>query len=154
MKSPPNTAELEKALRASKLVAAGFFGNDRRPLEEIVESDAATLLALNATVHELADRMRHITRLAERGLGTDVTVDNELEARAIEVRGRVPCPWPHPGTFRKTVVEMRRTSTGETIRWSALSLHMIEAHGFFQGRGSEFRLDPATLVRSIFFRDP
>jgi hypothetical protein len=36
------------------------------------------------------------------------------------------------------------------IRWSDLSLHFIEAHGFFQGKGSPFRLEPRGLVEALF----
>jgi hypothetical protein len=36
------------------------------------------------------------------------------------------------------------------IRWSGPSLHFIEAHGFFQGKGSPFSLEPRDLVEVFF----
>jgi len=59
--------------------------------------------------------------------------------------------WPsEEGRYLKTVTTVRRTDTAEIIRWSDLSAHLIGAHGFFQGRGSAFRLEPGDLVQILF----
>lgn len=150
MKHPPETAKLEETLRSSKLVSFGFMGSDTRPLAEIIEADAAELAKLNYTVYDIADRMREITDKARTGLGTAVKISDSLEAAASPARGQVPCPWPHAGRFAKTVVTLRRTDGDRHIRWSALNIHLIEAHGFFEGRGAAFRLDPRELVQMLF----
>lgn len=126
------------------------MGTDTRPLWEIIESDAAALAALNYTVYDIADRMRAITAKAQAGLGTAVNVGDNLEAVANDTRGRVPCPWPHPGRFPKTVITLRRIDNDRCIRWSLLNIHLIEAHGFFEGRGAAFRLDPRELIEILF----
>lgn len=144
---------LEETLGSSGIVAGGFLGTDRRPLEEILESDAAELDRLGYTVYDIADRMRHIKSLAEQGLGSWVKIDDAVEAAVSDTRGILPCPWPHPGLFSKIVVTARNTQTGRTIRWSGLSIHLIDEHGFFEGRGSPFRLEPAELAEMIFGRE-
>lgn len=146
MKRPPDIEALEEVLRSSKLASGGFLGEDSRPIEEIIEADAAEVKRLGADMAAIIRRMKDITLAAERGQGTVVQIDARLEARAIDVRGQIPCPWPHPGTFNKTVVEVLRTDTDEVIQWSALNIHMIESHGFFEGIGSPFRVDPASLI--------
>lgn len=141
---------LESLLRASKLVAGGFMGTDARLIEDVIAEDAAALEATGHTLEQVAARMCEITEAALPGLETSVPVSGNLEARVVEARGRIPCPWSHAGRYFKTLTEARRTDTGQTAHWSDLSLHMIEAHGFFQGRGSAFRLEPAVLVAIIF----
>jgi hypothetical protein len=47
-------------------------------------------------------------------------------------------------------VTAKNLRTGKTIRWSLLGIHMIEEHGFFEGRGATFRLDPKELVNVVF----
>jgi len=126
------------------------MGNDGRPLTEIIEADAAELAKLNYTVYDIADRMREITAKARAGLGTTVKIGDELEAEAADARGHVPCPWPHAGRFAKTVVTLRRAGGEKSIQWSELSIHLIEAHGFFEGRGAAFRLDPRELIDMLF----
>ncbi len=142
--------QLEEVLRSSRLVADGFMGDDPRILEEILDHDAAEMAGLGTTVDAIADRMQELTDLARTGLGTTVKLEDRLEGFVQETRGAMVCPWPHSGSYSKHVTTVRRTDTGETIRWSDLSIHFIRAHGFFEGRGSHFRLEPKDLVRILF----
>jgi hypothetical protein len=141
---------LEEVLRTSRIVSGGFLGKDPRILEEILEADAAELNGLGTTREAVAARMKEITDRALEGLGTRVRFDEKREVSADDNRGQIICPWPHAGRYFKTITTVRRADTGETLRWSELSRHFIEEHGFFQGRGSAFRLEPRTLVRVIF----
>jgi hypothetical protein len=150
MKRSPDMVRLEGMLHASKLVAGGFLGTDPRPLEEIIADDAAALETAGRTREAVAARMREITDAARPGLETFIPVGRALAARVVEARGAIPCPWAHTGRYLKTLTDARRTDTGLTARWSDLSVHLIEAHGFFQGRGSVFRLEPANLIAMLF----
>ncbi len=149
MKRSPQMKQLEDLLRASRVVSGGFLGKDPRILEEILEADAGELAELGVSPEELAARMGEITKMARSGLGTPVKIDACREAIADDNRGQIICPWPHAGRYDKTVTTVRRTDTGEEVQWSELSRHFIEEHGFFEGRGSEFRLEPKTLVRVV-----
>ncbi len=152
MKRSPLMQRLDEILRSSKLSAGGFLGNDRRPLEEIIEADLRTVSASAHSLAEIAGRMRAITAAARRGQEMTVTVDDKLAARVMAVRGLIPCPWPHPGRFEKLVTNIERRDSGKSIRWSDLNIHMIEAHGFFEGRGSCFRIEPRELIEIVFWR--
>lgn len=150
MKQPPDKERLEGILRSSKLGSGGFFGEDTRTLDEIVEADAVAVRAMDLTCGQIAARMREITGKARAALEDIVVIDGVIEAEAIEVKGRIPCPWPHSARFDKVVVIARRLDTGKKLMWSDLSIHMIEDHGFFEGKGSSFRLEPSDLVEVIF----
>lgn len=150
MKRPPDMQRLEEILRSSKIVHGGFLGDDRRPLEQILEADAAELERLGRSREELAERMRVITELAKAGLETSVRITDNLDARVLDSRGVLICPWPGEGRFTKTVVEATRRDTGKTVKWSELNIHMIAEHGFFEGKGSDFRIEPQDLVDVIF----
>lgn len=150
MKNSPEIARLEEILRSSKMVRGGFLGTDRRPLMAIIEADAAELALTDKTREEIAERMRDIMELARAGLETDVTIGERLEAHVFDSRGQLVCPWPGEERFSKTVVEVTRTDTGKTVRWTELNIHMIEQHGFFEGKGSAFRIEPQELVDVIF----
>ena len=146
MKRSPEAKRIEEVLRCSRIVAGGFFGVDTRILEEIIETDAASLIKLGITAPRIAARMREITDRGKAGLGTTVKFDEKREVVVDENRGQTVCPWPHVGGYQKTITTVRRLDTGATVKWSDLSLHFIEAHGFFQGRGSAFRVEPEDLV--------
>lgn len=150
LKRSPEAKRLEEVLRCSRIVAGGFLGIDTRILEEIIETDAASLIKLGTTALRIAARMREITERGKAGLGTAVKFDERTEVVVDENRGQTVCPWPHAGGYQKTITTVRRLDTGATARWSDLSLHFIEAHGFFQGRGSVFRVEPEELVAVLF----
>ena len=138
--------KLDELLRSSMIVADGFMGNDTRPLHEIVASDLAVLARVGVSHRELAGRMREISNIARAGLCTWVPINGSLEAMADDSRGLLVCPWPHRGRYNKTVTTVRRAGSDEIARWSELSTHLVEAHGFFQGKGSHFRIEPDLLL--------
>lgn len=150
MKESPQAQNLERLLRSSKLVAGGFMGDDTRNVYEIVDSDAAELAKLSFTTKQIAERMQQITNLAIPGLGTWVIIDEQRQAKIDEAKGRLVCPWPHSGRFDKRVTILKLTGTEKNIRWSDLNVHMIAEHGFFEGKGSMFRIEPKELIQFLF----
>jgi hypothetical protein len=150
MKKSPQTRKLEHILRSSKLVAGGFMSDDSRSFTEVIEADASQVSRLGYTMEQIAARMQEITDTAKTGLGNWVTVDDKLQAVAEEAKGSLICPWPHPGRYVKRVTTVERRNSGETIRWSDLNIHLIAEHGFFEGRGAAFRIEPEKLIKVIF----
>lgn len=149
MKRTPHTRKIEEMMRSGHLVAGSLLGDDPRPLEEIVEVDAAELARLDTDKETVAARMAALTERAMAGLGSFVRVGDALEVAADDNRGMVVCPYGDDTRHFKTVTTARRIDTGKEVRWSGLSIHLIGAHGFFEGRGAAFRLEPADLVEII-----
>jgi hypothetical protein len=150
MKRSPSDLKLEQMLRSSKLVAGGFMGTDSRTVEEVIREDAAELERLGKTAAQVASRMRELTLIARPALGNWVEAENKYRIRSEEWKGSLICPWPHVGRYEKRITTCIRLETNEKIDWSDLNIHLIEAHGFFEGRGAYFRLEPADLVRILF----
>ena len=150
MKKSPQGQKLEQMLHSSKIVAGGFMGIDTHTVDEVIDADLAELTKLGKSATELAERMQQITDSAESGLGTWVQIDDCRQAMVEEAKGALVCPWPHAGKFYKRVTIIKNTKSGQTLQWSDLNIHFIEQHGFFEGRGSVFRLEPRELVQLIF----
>lgn len=149
MKQSPDNQKLEQILRSSKLVADGFMGTETRSFWEVIDADSAELARLGFTNEQLAERMRQITKLAIKGLGTWVRIDDNKEASVQEAKGSLVCPWPHPGRYAKRITTVRDVRSGECVSWSDLNTHLIGQHGFFGGRGSMFRIEPGQIVRKV-----
>ena len=149
MKQSPQEQRLEEVLRSSKLALGGFMGKDNRPVSEIIEADARALAELGCQAGEVAARMQEITTVAIKRLGGDVETAG-LVARVEEAKGAIVCPWPHSGKLAKRLTYVTKKETQRTLRWTDLSIHMIAEHGFFEGKGSEFRIEPAELIEIIF----
>jgi hypothetical protein len=150
MKKSPGESKLEDILHSSRLVAGGFMGSDTRSASEIIEADAAELLRLGITAKQIAERMQEITNIAKTALGSWILVDDRRRAQVEEARGVLICPWGHLRKCDKRVTIVTLIESGETAQWSDLNIHLIAEHGFFEGKGSNYRLDPEKLAKIIF----
>ncbi len=137
-------------MQAGVLTLSGFLGDDPRHFHEIIAEDEQTLAQLGKTPEEIAQRMQYFTDLSFDSFEEEISVDDIYRVETDVVRGKLPCPFSHPGGYRKAVTVLTNTNLGITIRWSSLNLHMIQAHHFFEGKGSPFRLEPELLVKVLF----
>ncbi|MBW8002805.1 MAG: hypothetical protein FVQ80_12415 [Planctomycetes bacterium] len=150
MKQSPQMQKLEEILRQSKLSAHGFLGSDKRNLSEIIDTDIAQVARFNVTPSQIAEKMQQITDTAIKGLGTWVEIDDKRLAKVDEAKGSIVCPWPHPAKFAKRVTTMKIIETGDSQSWSDLNIHLIARHSFFEGKGSDFRIEPEKLIALLF----
>jgi len=148
----PRLSQVESNMR--DIGKGTFLGSDTRRLAEILEQDRLQVEELGLSHQAIAERLDGITRIAKGHLGDKVILEDRYEVTVVEARGRIPCPWSHPkGLFPKSHVELRDTVGGETLVWTDLSVHLIREHGFYQGIGSPYRLEPARLRQILFPRD-
>jgi hypothetical protein len=150
MKQSPRDKNLDRMLRSGKLAAGGFMGADARGVEEVVAEDAATLTKLGYNAAQVARRMQELRDMARPALGNWVNVGELLQVKSEDYKGFIVCPWPHAGRFEKRVTTAQRLDTGQSVSWSDLNIHLVEEHGFFEGRGAFFRIEPEDLIRVIF----
>ncbi len=153
MKQSPRDKKLEEVLRSTHLVAGGFMGTDPRHPIEIIEKDIVELERLGVTAGQVAARMTELTELAKPRLGSWIDCETrKLRVKSEDFKGALVCPWPHPGTFDKRITTVEHLETGKQVSWTDLNIHMIAEHGFFEGKGAFFRIEPAEIV-SILFED-
>jgi len=150
MKQSPDIQKLENIMRSSRIVYGGFFGNDNRPLTQIIDKDISEVEKHGQTLKGIARRMKEITQLAKQNLGAPVQINDKIIATADESRGKLVCPWAEAGEYSKCVTTITNLNTKKVMRWSDLCIHLIEDHGFFQGKGSAFRIEPVELIKTIF----
>ncbi len=136
-------------MAAGVLCLEGFLGADRRTLEEVLDADAADAAALGLAHERIADRLADILDGAVAALGVPVEVAPGVVALWREAMGRIASPWPGEGTFPKGEVELTGPPADKEVRFTALSIHLIRRHGFYQGRGTRYRLEPERLARLL-----
>jgi len=147
MKASPEERAIMARMQPGVLSRDGFLGDDRRSLGEILDADRSAVLSLEFDHETLATRLEEILAVAMRQMGTPVQVGEGLQATYRESMGRIPCPFGHGAVFPKGEVELVDLRNAETLRFTPLSVHMIAEHGFYQGRGSRYRLSPQALAR-------
>lgn len=143
--SPQDKDQLER-LGPSKVSGSGFLGNDHRPLEEIVADDLRTLEDRGVDIETFVERLKRIYQTARGAFGGEVDVGPGLTAVWYDAKGEIPSPFRGDGRYEKGEAVVEQKATGKVLILTALSIHLVEKFGFFQGHGSRYRIDPATAI--------
>jgi hypothetical protein len=153
-------------LRPGFCSQVGFLGRGEQ-LNEVIATDDATLRQLGVTHEQVADELERLVLDAQHQLAAELV--EVLAGRRERPSGRYPvgdydvavhltalgmqhCPWavvgdcpnPHVASGSEWTIEDR--TTGTRLSGPMLSLHLIRAHHFFEGRGVPYRVEPADLV--------
>lgn len=146
MKQTVQLETIQHNMRPGKIIKDGFLGNDTRKLAEILESDDNRVKHMGLSHEAIGARMLEFREKGAKGLGNYVKVAPHFEVMVDSVRGKLPCPFGHPGLSQKAFAIVRNLKKGKEITYTDLGTHMITAHGFYQGKGSIYRLDPEDIV--------
>lgn len=147
MKQAPQDKRVMECLRPSKFSATGFMGDDPRDLEEVIADDSALLEKLDISRQTIVQTLETIFNAAANELGDPVTIAKEITAEYIPCRGKIPSPFAGEGAYAKNMVKVISGKEDVEFYITPLSIHLIEKHGFFQGKGSFFRLEPEYIAR-------
>lgn len=150
MKQSPKEHSLDSRLRPSKFSGNGFLGNDTRQVQEIISDDKRAADRAGIDINCLVECLNDAYVKARDAMGATVKLGDRLSGTFKESMGKIPSPFPGEGVFPKGEAEVTENSTGATLRLTALGIHLIKTHGFFQGKGSPYRIDPETAWR--FFK--
>lgn len=149
MKQSRKDDRIQAQMRPGVITRDGLLGDDIRALRDIIEADEAAVNRLGLSHAGIAARLRELRAAGARGLGDTVTVEGTFEISVDATRGRLPCPFGHPGLYPAEVVTVRNLKLHETVTFTRLNIHLIASHGFYEGVGSPYRLDPTTLARVL-----
>ena len=149
MKQTVQMREIQEKMKPGIITRDGFLGTDGRNLIDILTEDDAKVKRLNLTHAQIAKRMRELRDAGKKGLGDFISVAPHFEIRVDMVRGKLPCPFGHPGLIQKTNVQVRNLKTNREITFTDMHIHMIGDHGFYEGKGSPFRLELSDLIDTL-----
>jgi hypothetical protein len=149
MKQTPIYDEIQKQMAPGVITLDGFLGPDKRKLVDIIATDEKLVHYANTTVEAIAERMQYFRDLGLRGLGEYISVEPHFEVRVDSVRGKLPSPFGGPGMYDKVNTTVVNRELDKAITYTDLHIHLIRDHGFFQGAGSRYRLEPLDLVKIL-----
>ncbi|MBN1426365.1 hypothetical protein JXA88_17595 [Candidatus Fermentibacteria bacterium] len=149
MKQTPRERRIEMRMEEGTLARDGFLGDDPLRLDRM-DVDARVLADAGISREEIGEVLQGLWQRARALMGEAYEPVPGVTVEVGEARGRIPCPFGHPGIYAKGVMTIEHGD--RVLRVSPLSIHMIRSHGFFGGRGSMFRIEPdaaADLVRRL-----
>jgi hypothetical protein len=149
MKQTVQMKMAQERMKPGIITRDGFLGDDSRNLIDILVEDDASVKRMSMNHQAIAARMTELREAGMRGLGDYISVEPHFEIRVDSVRGRLPCPFGDPGVFPKTNIFVRNIDKKMEITYTDMHIHLIGSHGFYEGKGSPFRLDPKDLVNVL-----
>lgn len=147
-----NTEDLIKyqnRLYPGEYSSVGFLGLQDK-LIDIYNLDKEYLKSVNITPSQIADRLEYILLQHEH----KITSKFQLKT-IVATKGHQTCPFHELDDKRNKSppgcndYELINTDTGENFTFPILIIHLIRAHGFFEGPNSPYRVHPETLVRVL-----
>jgi hypothetical protein len=149
MKQTVQMDRIQEKMAPGVITLDGFLGSDRRKLIDILLEDNEAVKRANLTHQQIAQRMIDLRDAGMQGLGEFIDVAPHFEVRVDSVRGKLPCPFGDPGIFPKTNITVRNLQLDREVVYTDLHIHMIGSHGFYEGKGSNFRLEPKALAEIL-----
>lgn len=150
-------SELERRMRRG-----GWYNHpmllDGDSLSRIIENDVSTLNTLNSTAKSIGEKMFSLIYQAK---DTDWFMPMNKDKFTIEIhrrKGLITCPWSSEefescafGDWPASSNEFKISNkiNGITIKGLVLSVHMIQEHSFFGGRGTSLRIEPDKFAKLL-----
>lgn len=146
MKQTPQMEKVQNNMQPGVITLEGFLGADKRNLIDILTEDDAEVKRMDLTHERIAETMVAFREKGKKGLGEFIHVDPHFDVKVDTVRGKLPSPFGGPGLYPKINTTVVNKRLDRTIWFSDLQIHLIRDHGFYEGKGSRFRLEPRDLI--------
>lgn len=148
MKQGPTLRRIEENMRSGPLAAHQFLGTDTRTLADIILYDQLLLEQLGLTNQAIYERMRYFTDKLVATTESQV-IDNRFRVEREEHKGSILCPFADNYQASKSITRVLNMQSGQTVAWSDLNIHLIACHGFYEGYGAPFRIDPSEYAEVL-----
>ena len=149
MKQTPEYDSIQRQMLPGVITLEGFLGTDTRKLIDILNEDDSAVRRSEKTHEQIAQRMQFFRDAGMPGLGEFMSIDDVFDVRVDSVRGKLPSPFGGPGMYDKVNTTVVNKRLGREVTFTDLHIHFIRDHGFYEGKGSLFRLEPHDLIEIL-----
>jgi hypothetical protein len=152
-------ADMRPGARSEVGSKAGFLGLDEKLLDVLATDNAYVVDQLGLTHQELARHLRALVVLGKRTVPRDWKGKGgefEYNGRRFQIQlhgpygGSQPSPF-YDGTYASWDVTAWNLDNGKKLWWSPLVPDMIERYGFYEGKGTHYRVDPRDILELCDF---
>lgn len=134
-------------MRTGLLAVHCFLGTDGRSLAQILHEDQLLVERLGLSHELIAQRLHSFSSRAVEG--RKLILEGYFEVEREEHKGSILCPFAHGFQAGKSITRVHNLRLGKGLAWSDLNIHLIAEHGFYEGIGAPFRLDPAECAEVL-----
>ncbi|HEV3003509.1 MAG TPA: hypothetical protein VGX78_03570 [Pirellulales bacterium] len=144
--------DLEQDMRPGAASNAGFLGSDESLLGVLAADNRYVVAELGLTHQELA---KHLLVMAMIGAEHLPKGEFLYHGRRFKAEGRMymgvqESPFDD-GTATGADFWVENLSNGKTLKFSGLIADMVERYGFYEGKGTPYRVDPREIIEVFDF---
>lgn len=149
--------DLEQLMRPGGLSTAGFLGQDERLLDVLTADNRLVVDELGLTHQDLAWHLLILGAVAQKEAGKEpkeITYHGcKFKIKAVTFKAFVRSPFDD-GTRTNCETTVENLASGKKITYSLLVPQMVERYGFYEGKGTRFRVEPRAIVEVLDFLKP
>jgi hypothetical protein len=147
-------ADLEKDMRPGALSRAGFLGKGESLLSVLAADNQYVVDELGLTHQELAKHLRALAAIGMREKGKEFTYHGRrFKVTVLHSRGFQDSPFKDDIRTNSDATA-HNLDNGTSFEYSFLVPLMIERYGFYEGKGTPYRVDPQKTVELLDFLKP
>ena len=146
-------ADLEKAMRPGQLSRAGFLGKEERLLDVLAADNKYVVDELGLTHQELARHLHVLGAIGKRETKEFKYHGRRFKIELLAARGFQESPFDD-GTRSNTNAKLANLDNGKTLAYSLLVPVMVERYGFYEGKGTPYRVEPRQILAVLDFLQP
>lgn len=148
-------AALEKDMRpgADSDVGSdkGFLGPDERLLDVLAADNRYVVEKLGLTHQDVARHLHALGAIGRKLKDEEFLYHGRrFQVKIAMFRGYQLSPF-RDGTMSNTDATIRNLTSGKSVELSLLVPFMIERYGFYEGKGTPYRVDPARVMEALDF---
>ena len=144
-------ADLEKVMRPGAASVAGFLGKNEKLLEVMAADNEYVVDKLGSTHQELAHHLHAmgavwLWQLKNKQLETEFLYHGrKFKVEGTATFGFQDSPFDD-GTKSGSDIIVHNLSNSKKVGYGLLVPYMVERYGFYEGKGTSYRLDPRKVV--------
>jgi hypothetical protein len=141
--------ELEADLRPGRASQQGFIGPDERLLD-ILMTDNDYVLSRKTTHAEIAYPLRYVLAAIHKFQNHDFSLNlfgTRYSIVSFGTMGVQHSPFNDGESGRLCEIIVTNEDTGESVNFSDLHPEMIGRYGFYEGKGTNYRVEPEQILK-------
>lgn len=150
-------ADLEEDMRPGGLSTAGFLGPEERLLDVLAADNRCVVDDLGLTHQQLARHLLVLGAVAAKyavGEPKEIRYHGRLfKVKATRHTASVKSPF-EDGTRTNCEATVENLGNGRKLTYSLLVPQMVERYGFYEGKGTRYRVEPRAVVEVLDFLKP
>jgi hypothetical protein len=146
--------DLEKDMRPGAYATKGFLGSEERLVDLLAEDNRYVVDELGLTHQELGRHLRALGEISSKAGG------KEFRYQGRRFKGSVRrSQWHQASPFRDGTISnglaiVDNLDNEKRIEYSLLMPDLIERYGFYEGKGTPYRLEPKKILEVLDFVKP